>query len=207
MTQLDDESRSVRRSWREFALNVGAAAGALCIVVTFVSAVFGITPLVVRSGSMSPAIPTGSLALAREVPAGQLHSGDIASVDDQAGTRITHRVVTVSGSGDQVMLTLKGDANNAADPVPYVVRSADRVLVSIPAIGYVVAWLSGKTAIFLGGIVAGALLMLAFGPARRRADTPDSDTSDTDIPDSDVESANTQAAADVPALHQENTHV
>lgn len=168
MSQHNNESPPPRKSRRELALNIGAIAGTVCIVLAFVSMTLGVTPLVFRSGSMAPDIPTGSLALARTVPAGDIRVGDVVSVDNATGTRITHRVVGIDPSGDHVALTLKGDANRAPDPNPYLVGEADRVLVSIPWLGYLAAWLSGKMAVFLGGILAGVLLMLAFGPSHRR---------------------------------------
>ncbi|WP_336793972.1 signal peptidase I [Gordonia malaquae] len=171
MSQYTDDNPKPR-SRRELALNVGAILGLICIVVAIGSMLFGITPLVFRSGSMSPDIPTGSLALARTVDATDLRIGDVVSVDNEVGTRITHRVVAIENAGDgAVSLTLKGDANRVPDPSPYLVTEADRVIGSVPILGYAAAWLSSKTAIFIGGIVAGALLMLAFGPIRRSSDT------------------------------------
>ncbi|MFC0316351.1 signal peptidase I [Gordonia phosphorivorans] len=168
-----------RRSRRELALNVGAVAGLLCLVVAVASMIFGITPLVFRSGSMAPQITTGSLALARTVPAADLRVGDVVSVENDSGTRITHRVIAVEPAGEgAVSLTLKGDANPIADGSPYVVTEADRVITSVPGLGYVAAWLSSRTAIFLGGVLAGALLMLAFGPLRR----PGTDEPETAAP-------------------------
>lgn len=154
---------------REVALNVGALLGLVCILVAAVSIAFGITPLVFRSGSMAPEIPTGSLAFARTVDASAISIGDVVSVENQSGTRISHRVVAATRTGGgAVALTLKGDANRSADPSPYVVTKADRVVGHIPVLGYIAAWFSSKSAIFLGGLAAGALLMLAFGPIRRQ---------------------------------------
>lgn len=228
MSQQSDPQRP-RRSRRELALNVGAVAGAVCIVAALASMLFGITPLVFRSGSMAPDMPTGSLALARSAAASDIHVGDVVSVDNQAGTRITHRVVGVDLSGEQAVLTLKGDANPSPDPMPYVVSRADRVLVSIPLLGYVAAWLSSKTAVFLGGLLAGALLMLAFGPLRRPAGAGDDGAATDPSPDtaSPVPAVRPDAAADPdllvsaapetnpsiqaadssPAQHQEKIHV
>lgn len=60
-------SRSARAG-RELALTVGAVAGLICVVAATASMLFGIKPLVFRSGSMSPEITTGSLALAVQCP-------------------------------------------------------------------------------------------------------------------------------------------
>ncbi|WFN92446.1 signal peptidase I [Gordonia sihwensis] len=179
-----------RRRRRELALNLGAVAGLVCIVIAVVSMTFGIKPLVFRSGSMSPQIPTGSLAVARTVPAAQISVGDVVSVDNEAGTRITHRVVAVDpAGGDKVALIMKGDANRVADPTPYLVDHADRVITSVPFAGYVAAWLSSKTAIFLGGVLAGALLMLAFGPLRRSSSDASNDAHQTETLDEPADSS------------------
>ena len=76
-----------------------------------------------------------------------LSPGDVVSVFDGRGVRITHRVVAVDAGG----LVLKGDANEVADPLPYRVESADRVVFSVPAGGYVLTWLSGPPATLLLG--------------------------------------------------------
>ncbi len=150
------------------ALTVAAVCGVLCMLMATAALVFGITPLVFRSGSMAPAITTGSVALAREVPATQAVPGDVVSVVADNGTRITHRVVDVGEpTGNSVPLMLKGDANAVADASPYVVTEVARVTIDVPYLGYVVAWLSTPTAIAAGVILTGWLLAVAFWPGRR----------------------------------------
>ncbi|WP_018178103.1 signal peptidase I [Jongsikchunia kroppenstedtii] len=178
-TQVHPDKR--RRSRRELALNVGAIAGTICIVATVLSLMFGVKPLVFRSGSMSPAITTGSLALAQSVSADKVKVGDVVSVMNPQGTRITHRVFRIQHIDGQTLLTLKGDANAQPDLLPYPVTKVDRVFAHVGFLGYLVAWLSSGIAIFLGGLLAGALLMLAFGPMRRPGDKP----SDNQITQSD----------------------
>lgn len=168
-----DTSRADRRDRvREVILNVGAVVGLVCIVVAAVSMLLGVTPLVFRSGSMSPEIPTGSLALARTVPSSEIAVGDVVSVDNQQGVRVTHRVVVLAPApaGFGVVATLQGDANPVADVSPYVFDQADRVFFHAPGIGYAVSWLSSPVAIFLGGALVGAVVVLAagYGPAPRQ---------------------------------------
>ena len=188
-----------RDRWRELALNVGAAAGVVCILAAAAAFLFGITPLVFRSGSMSPAIGTGALAIAKTVPASAIHVGDIVSVENERGTSITHRVVAIeptAASGAQV--TLKGDANRVPDPLPYSITEAKRVLFHVPGLGYAVAWLSSGTAIFLGGALTGALLMLAFGRNRAAENTPSTTADQNQAED---------IAAEESSETQESSHV
>src|SRR5690606_14624076 len=111
---------------------------------------FGITPLVFRSGSMSPTIGTGALGIAKTVPASKIQAGDVVSTIDDAGTRITHRVVATNAlAGEAVSLTLKGDANAVADLAPSIVTEADVVLFHVERLGYAVSWLQSPAAAFL----------------------------------------------------------
>lgn len=163
---------------REWALNIGAIVGFICIVAAALSIFLGIRPLVFQSGSMSPSITTGALALARTVPAQQLEVGDVVSVTNPSGVRITHRVTGLEYYDDgEVSLTMRGDANAAEDPMPYLVNEADRVFFHVNGLGYAVAWLSSPVAIFLGGMLAGGLVVIAFGRTRNspqgRADSGD----------------------------------
>ncbi|MGW0173598.1 hypothetical protein ACWDUM_07105 [Rhodococcus sp. NPDC003322] len=173
---------SGRSRGREIALNVGAIAGLICVLAAAASFFFGIKPLVFRSGSMSPDIPTGALALARTTPAADLAVGDVVSVENEQGTRITHRIHDiVSGDSTGAVLILKGDANRDADISPYPVTEADRVFFSVPGLGYAVSWLSSPAAIFLGGAFVGGLMVLAFGPASKSKDN-ESDSGDGGTP-------------------------
>lgn len=149
-------------------LTVGAVLGGLCILAVAAALLIGAKPLVFRSGSMAPAISTGSLGLSVPVEAAGIRAGDVISVETAAGVRITHRVVSAEISGDTAAVTLKGDANSAPDAAPYLVQKADRVVAHAPLLGYAVAWLSSSAAVFAGGIFTAYLLYLAFGAPGRR---------------------------------------
>lgn len=170
-------SEPARSRGRDLALNIGAIAGLICVLAAVASFLFGVKPLIFRSGSMSPDIPTGALALSKTTPAADLKVGDVVSVENQQGTRITHRVhEIVSSDSTTSVLILKGDANQDADLTPYTVTEADRVFFSVPGLGYAVSWLSSPAAIFLGGALVGGVMVLAFGPGSKRKDDDDSDT-------------------------------
>lgn len=174
-------THSSKHRWlREIALTIGALAGLLCILLALAAVVFGITPLVFRSGSMSPAIETGALALSKTTSAVDVRVGDIVNVTNTAGNRITHRVIEIGAVGsDSVELTLKGDDNAEPDAEPYVVSDVRRVLFSVPKLGYVVTWLSSPVAVFAGGLLVGVLLMIAWRPDSRK---PVSDTNPDERP-------------------------
>ncbi len=151
------------RLWKEIVLSVGALLGVLCIVLAVASTAFDVRPLVFRSGSMAPAIDTGALAISRTVDAADLRAGDIVSVEDDEGVRVTHRIVTIKQQGSSATLVLKGDDNEVADAEPYVVSSAERVLFDVPRAGYVVSWLSGPFGLIALGIYLAFLASVIFG--------------------------------------------
>jgi len=96
---------------------------------------FGIRPYVVLSGSMNPAIKTGSLAYVyTKADPDSLREGNIAAFR-LGGSTVTHRVIGV----DEDRIYTKGDANDTADE--FVVKKSDvvgRTIFSIPLLGYII---------------------------------------------------------------------
>lgn len=163
--------RAPRRMWREVAVSLGAVLGVACIVLAVMSGVFGVKPLVFTSGSMSPEIRTGALAFAQETAAADLKVGDVVSVSDEAGVRITHRVVdTAPATGatpdGTIALTLKGDANQSPDAQTYEVATADRVLLDVPYAGHAATWLTSPVGLVAGGLLLGIVMLAAFSPSQ-----------------------------------------
>lgn len=172
-------------------LTLGALAGLASILLFIAGMVFGITPLIFKSGSMSPTIDTGALAFARTVPASEVQVGDIVSVYDNQGSRITHRVETIDQQGNNLAIAqLRGDANSVTDPDAYVITEADRVFFSINRLGYVAVWLSGPSGFILGAIAVGGLLYIAFRPKKAG---PPSGGGDPHIPVDGIESKHSSA--------------
>lgn len=162
-----------RQMMKESALNIGALLGVICFVFAVCAVFFGITPLIFRSGSMSPAIDTGSLALAHTVPASSLTVGDIVSINRTDGSRITHRVNKIQGStGNSVSVLLKGDANADVDADSYAITEADRVFAHVPFGGYVATWTTTPFAWVLGAGLAAFLLYVAWRPEPSAPRTP-----------------------------------
>ncbi|SFI72031.1 signal peptidase I [Nocardioides psychrotolerans] len=155
----------------ELVLTLGALLGSLGLLVVLAGLTLDVRPLVFRSGSMAPAIDTGALALVRTVPAADLRVGDVVSVVDAGGTRVTHRVVSLASQGDQRQLTLRGDANRSADREIHTVSEADRVIASVPRLGYVLGWMSGRVGMLLLGLYGAFLASVLL---RGRDDVPPS---------------------------------
>lgn len=129
----------VLSSSKEAALTVLAVAGCLSLLAVAAGAWFGVSLIVFRTGSMSPGIEPGAVAVVREVPAVSLQRGDIATVQrEESALPVTHRVVASEADpadAQKVFLTLKGDANTSEDPVRYHVGSAKKLIFSVPELG------------------------------------------------------------------------
>lgn len=162
----DDSTSSILL---EGVLTAGSIFGAIVLFLTLFAAQSGFRPLVVRSGSMEPAISTGSMVLVRRIPASDIKPGDIVSVERADRTRVTHRVITVERQGSNAVLTLKGDANEDPDPAPVTVSSAYRLVLTIGWVGRFTSWLATPA----GGFALGCLVT-AVGVAtlRRRPRAP-----------------------------------
>lgn len=153
-------------------VTAGAVLGLACLVVLAVCWLTGMRTLLVVSGSMAPGMPTGSLAVTRPVAAPDVHRGQVVSVDQAGGTRITHRVVGVARRDGAVVLTTRGDANQVADPTPRVLATdadVDVVWASVPRLGYATTALRTPWVMAAGGL----LVVLALWPSPRRRTTTD----------------------------------
>lgn len=113
-----------------------AAAGLVVLVA------MGYRPLVVYSGSMDPAIATGSVVLVRPVRAESINVGDVIAVAlNDKGSLITHRVQAKQLVDGRWLFQTKGDANNFPDPQPFFVeQAAGKVSFHIPWAGYAVVY-------------------------------------------------------------------
>ena len=156
------------RPSRSTPIAIAAVLGFLCIAATAALVVLDLIPIVVRSDSMSPEINRGDLVIARDASAGDVEVGDIISVESRAGVRITHRVATVVPFGSSIQFTLKGDANAVPDAQVYNETSIDKVLWSVPKLGYPLGVAVGPIGILIGGLLVAALAYVVSGPWRRR---------------------------------------
>jgi signal peptidase len=110
--------------------------------------------LVVKSGSMNPAIQTGSMVFVKDAPAERVEEGDIITYRDDGGNLITHRVIEKQVGNESFSFTTKGDANENPDGDPIYRRDIVGIVAfDIPLMGYIA--LFGRT---LPGYVSTVLI-------------------------------------------------
>jgi signal peptidase len=112
--------------------------------------VFGLSPLVVLSGSMEPAIYAGDVVVIRQQAAEKYKTGDVVTYLDGA-TAFTHRII----SEENGVFTLKGDNNNTADESIAGGALEGKVVLRIPKIGYAMVFVKKPP-----GMAAVCLLLL-----------------------------------------------
>ena len=73
--------------------------------------------LIVRSGSMSPTIPTGSIVFYRKTTADKVKVGDVIAFAKPGDSteKVTHRVVEIKTGATGRYFVTKGDANGTPD--------------------------------------------------------------------------------------------
>jgi len=119
--------------------------------------------LVVRSGSMAPTIPTGSIVFYRQIAAGDVKVGDVIvfSKPGDPNERVTHRVYEIAKDATGPYFLTKGDANGAPDDwhVPAVGKGWVEAF-HVPVAGYVLYDLQSTLGRLLLLIIPAALLGL-----------------------------------------------
>ncbi|HET7677200.1 MAG TPA: signal peptidase I, partial [Candidatus Limnocylindrales bacterium] len=87
------------------------------VIGTHAAPLLGHRLLAVRSASMAPALPVGSLVILSSPPAGALAVGDAVTVRLPSGAYVTHRITRLVSRPDGLFGEMKGDANATPDPV------------------------------------------------------------------------------------------
>lgn len=169
-----DVSPQVHRSRRfltvlgDSALWIAASAGAVCIILVILAQIFSITLIMFKTGSMSPTITAGSVALVREVPASEVAVGDIVTIDRPGDLPVTHRVTSTEAMDNgQWSITMKGDANELEDPLPYEVVKVRQTLGHVPGLANFIVSLGSPWVMGSLTLGASALVTWAFWPRSR----------------------------------------
>jgi signal peptidase len=168
------------RAWR--VLTTAATLGVSAVLLTAAGLLFFLHVSVqpVLTGSMRPTYAPGWAIVSRAIPVSQIRPGMVVIfVPPGKSASYAHRVVSVSGSPDQPVITTKGDANPAADPwhARISAHSIQQVVWGVPWLGNaMVAMHGGGLRIMLivtaGLFVAITGVQVILRTPRRRASVP-----------------------------------
>lgn len=121
----------------------------------------GVKTFVVQSGSMEPAIKTGSVVVVKSASAYKI--GDVITFGPYSKTRppTTHRIAEIKVNAGAPVYTTRGDANNATDTRTVSGRDIlGKVRLTVPYVGYAVAT-AKKPWGFAALIILPALIIIA----------------------------------------------
>lgn len=171
-TPVDDVARplpprpSIGQRLVDALLSVLAFAGVVCIIAVICAFVFNISLIMFKTGSMSPTIPAGSLAIVREIPASDVRVGDVTTIDREGNQLpVTHRVVAVEpAGGDEYTIRMKGDANDDEDPYPYTESTVRKVMFSLDGVGMWVAKIQNPKVMAGTTVIMALLVTWVFWP-------------------------------------------
>jgi signal peptidase I len=154
-------ARGARRYLDGVALLLCAVAVA-AVLAAGVLMPFGNRFLTVRSDSMVPTFSSGDVVVSRVSAPADVAVGDVVTFRDPTRENIlvTHRVVKRHAGPESVRFVTQGDANTGQErwSIPRD-GTVGRVWLTVPNVGYVVAW-AGTPAARIGLIGAASLVLL-----------------------------------------------
>lgn len=125
-------------------LRVSAVVTAIALLVAFAAfsfgpRLFGYETRAIVSGSMTPAIPTGSAIFVKPASPAAIAPGDIIVFRTaERAESVVHRVVAIHDGGGGLAFTTRGDANREDDPWTVAAEDLEGVVVwHLPYGGYV----------------------------------------------------------------------
>jgi signal peptidase len=160
--------RGSARRWIGNAALTLLIAGAVILLSVGLGAALGFRALVVRSGSMAPAIQSGDVVVTRLARPSAVERGDVITFRDPSrnGQLVTHRVVQVDRQGDRLSFVTRGDANTGQER--WSIESDGTIGATafrVPGAGHPLAWL--RVPAVRISLLVGAALVLAAVALRR----------------------------------------
>lgn len=140
----------------------------ICLIGAIAFLMTGGRALIVRSGSMEPAISTGDIAVTRTIAPGEANVGDIVTFKDPTrnGELVTHRVIEVKAQDANVAFVTRGDSNTGIERWKVSSDgSIGRVSFRIPKAGYAVVWVTNPKV--RAALIGGAALLFGVAALRR----------------------------------------
>ena len=125
-----------------------------------IPSVFGYSPMSVLSGSMSPMLEPGDMIIIKKPPIEEIEIGEVITYRVGADTFVTHRVVDIITTDNQIKFQTQGDANNTIDQT--LIEPENMVgsfVLRIPNGGYIASFIRSPLGIILSILLPIALLI------------------------------------------------
>ena len=168
-----------RKAKKSISLSWVAIEMISLILIWGSTGLLGFQPNIIASGSMTPTLQVGDIAITVQTSPENIKVGDIIQYWRQGESApIIHRAIGTYKSGGTTYIITKGDANNAPDDPITPTQTVGKLVITIPKLGWASIYI--KTAFaeifsfFLNNITAAyttfgvALLASVFGIHRYR---------------------------------------
>lgn len=132
-----------------------------------IPSVFGYSPVIVLSGSMSPEFEAGEMIVIQKTDPDTLKVNDVICFMAEE-TAITHRIMEVQQQDGSVLYVTKGDANNTEDITPVTPGQVQGKYTGfhIPRLGDFAIWLQSTPGMLI--CVGGPIILLVLWDVLRR---------------------------------------
>lgn len=133
---------------------------ALMLIISIFPITGNIKTMEVLSGSMEPAIGTGSVIVVKPVSTYKI--GDVISFGQNTKTQIptTHRIVEMKVVSGEAVYKTKGDANNAEDTKEVLAKDViGKVYLSIPYLGYIIDFVKKPVGLMLVIVIPAVVIV------------------------------------------------
>lgn len=131
---------------------------------------FGVAPVIVLSGSMSPTFEAGDMIFLQKVDPNTLRENDVICYRGEDGESVvTHRIMEIQQNNGQIMYITQGDANNSEDSTPVYPENVQGkyIGVSIPGLGNLAVFMQSTAGMIV--FIVGPLLLFVLWDVLRRA--------------------------------------
>lgn len=148
----------LRRTKKSVSLSWVAIAVIAVILVWGSTGLLGFQPNIIASGSMTPTLQVGDIAITVQTSPETIKTGDIIQYwREGQPAPIIHRVIETYKTGGTTYFITKGDANNAPDDPITPTKTVGKLIITIPKLG----WIS----IYLKTFIANAWTFFTDNPA------------------------------------------
>jgi signal peptidase I len=134
---------------------------AVLLVISVLPITGNIKFMTVLSGSMEPAIKTGSVVMTK--PVSDYKVGDVITFGPYTKTKAptTHRIYEIKVVDSQSVYITKGDANNAPDAGEVAKKDIiGKVVLDVPYLGYIIAFVRKPVGFLLILIIPAAVIII-----------------------------------------------
>jgi signal peptidase len=118
-----------------------AISAFLVLIVWASTGLLGFYPTIIASGSMTPTLNPGDIAIVIATPPKTIKIGDIIQYQTTAEAPTIHRVIDKYESAGLTWFITQGDANNAPDDPINERQITGKVILTIPKLGWISIYL------------------------------------------------------------------